>query len=85
MEIIGWIGSMMLALCAVPQAIQSFRQKHSRGISSWMIGLWFAGEVLTAAYVLPKQDYPLLLNYAVNIGCLVVIGWYKYRPKVTGL
>lgn len=50
-----------------------------------MLGLWFAGEVLTAVYVIPKKDYPLLLNYAVNIGCLAIIGRYKYRPQVTGL
>jgi uncharacterized protein with PQ loop repeat len=80
MELIGWIGSVMLALCAVPQAVQSYRQKHSHGISSLMIILWFVGEVFTTIYILPKDDYPLLLNYAVNILCIGVIGWYKYYP-----
>ena len=85
MEIIGWIGGIMLALCTVPQAIQSYRQKHSLGISKLFLGMWLAGELLTATYVFPKHNYPLLFNYAVNVVCLVIIGWYKYRPQVTGL
>lgn len=80
LEILGWIGSVLLAFCAVPQAIQSFRQKHSNGISSAFLTMWLVGEILTAAYVLPKKEYPLLFNYFVNISCLVIICKYKYFP-----
>ena len=37
------------------------------------------GELLTFAYVLPKQDYPLLLNYGLNIACLVIVIRYKFK------
>ena len=85
LSIAGWIGSLLLAFCAVPQAIQSYRQKHSHGISKLFLMMWMVGEILTAAYILPKKDYPLLVNYAINIACLVVISKYKWYPKNMGL
>lgn len=78
MDIIGWIGSVLLALCAIPLAWQSYKQKHSNGISNLFLGMWLAGELLTTAYVLPKKDWPLLFNYALNISCLVVVIRYKF-------
>ncbi len=82
LEIVGWIGSILFAICGIPQALQSYKQKHSHGISKAFLMMWLAGELLTMAYIFPKQDYPLLFNYSVNIACLAVICWYKYRPKI---
>ena len=79
MEIVGWIGSILLALCAVPLAWESYRQKHSNGISNLFLTMWLVGELLTAAYVLPKKDYPLLFNYGLNIACLIVVIRYKFK------
>ena len=78
---IGWIGSVLLALCAIPLAWQSYKQKHSRGISSLFLAMWFAGELLTTLYILPKKDYPLLFNYGLNIVCLVVVIRYKFEKN----
>lgn len=78
MELIGWIGSSLLALCAIPLAWECFKQKHANGISNMFIAMWMLGELLTFAYILPKQDYPLLLNYSLNIICLLVVIRYKF-------
>lgn len=78
MELIGWIGSTLLALCAIPLAWECYKQKHSNGISNTFLAMWLVGEILTFAYVLPKQDYPLLLNYSLNIICLAVVIRYKF-------
>lgn len=78
MEIIGWIGGILLAACAIPLAWESYRQKHSRGISNLFLALWLIGEILMFIYVLPKQDMPLLFNYGLNIACLVVVIRYKF-------
>ena len=80
LEFAGWVGSSLLAFCAVPQAVQSYKQKHSHGISKTFLVMWLVGEILTAAYVLPKKDWPLLVNYGVNIICLVIITRYKFYP-----
>jgi uncharacterized protein with PQ loop repeat len=79
MEIVGWIGSVLLALCGLPLAWQSFRDKHSHGISNAFLVMWLVGELLTFSYVLPKKDYPLLFNYGLNIVCLVIVIRYKFK------
>lgn len=79
-EILGWLGSICLAICGIPQAWQSYRDKHSEGISWGFILLWTFGEVFALAYVYDKLDLPLLLNYATNILILAVILYYKINP-----
>lgn len=81
MEIIGWIGSALFAICGFPQMIQSIRDKHSDGLNWAFLGSWFTGEILTLMYVIPKLDWPLLFNYTFNLICLLPILYYKAFPK----
>ena len=80
-EIMGWLGSICLAICGIPQAWQSYKDKHSDGISWGFVLLWAFGEVFALAYVYDKLDLPLLLNYATNILILAVILYYKVKPQ----
>lgn len=80
-EIMGWLGSICLAICGIPQAYQSYKDKHSDGISWGFVLLWAFGEVFALAYVYDKLDLPLLLNYATNILILGVILYYKVKPQ----
>ena len=82
-EILGWLGSICLAICGIPQAWQSFKDKHSHGISWGFVLLWAFGEIFALAYVYDKLDLPLLLNYATNILILGVILYFKINPKNT--
>jgi uncharacterized protein with PQ loop repeat len=77
LEYIGWSGSICLALCALPQAIKSYKDKHATGISLGFLTLWSLGELLTLIYVAPKMDLPLLTNYLLNIAFLSIIWYYK--------
>lgn len=86
LEIIGWIGGLAFAACALPQAYKCWQQKHAHGISYLMLGLWTLGEALTLAYVALgdtfglRESLPLLLNYGVNLLGLTVIIWYRVFP-----
>ena len=82
-EILGWLGSICLGICGIPQAWQSFKNKHSHGISWGFVLLWAFGEIFALAYVYDKLDLPLLLNYSTNILILAVILYYKISPKNT--
>lgn len=79
-SIAGWVGSVCFALCGLPQAMKSVKDKHSDGLANGLLWLWFVGEVLTLVYVLPQKDWPLVFNYVVNLACLLVIIRYKLWP-----
>jgi uncharacterized protein with PQ loop repeat len=81
MEIIGWIGSILLAFCGLPQAIESYRTKSSDGLTWGLLLMWFWGEIFTIIYIIPKWHWPLIFNYTANIIFLVIIIYYKLFPK----
>ncbi|CAN5466229.1 hypothetical protein BH09PSE6_BH09PSE6_17940 [soil metagenome] len=82
MNAIGWLGGICLAVCCLPQAWHCYRTGNADGVSTWMIGLWLAGELLTLGYVLPRWDMPLIVNYSVNVMAILVIAKYKMKPRV---
>jgi uncharacterized protein with PQ loop repeat len=81
METIGWIGSILLAFCGLPQAIESYKTKSSEGLTWGFLFMWFMGEILTIIYILPQMVLPLLFNYTANVIFLSVIIYYKLFPK----
>lgn len=81
MEIIGWIGAVLFAACGFPQAVECWRKGHSNGLAWGFLGMWLGGEILTLVYIVPKQDWPLIFNYVVNLGFLAVMLRYKLWPR----
>lgn len=79
--ILGWLGSVSLAICGIPQAWMSYKEKRSEGISWAFLLLWGFGEIFALAYVYDKLDLPLILNYAINILIISVILYYKIKPN----
>lgn len=83
---LGWIGSWLLALCGLPQALQSLQQGHSDGVSIPFLWMWLVGEIFTVAYlflitplIVLKRDYtPLVINYSINIGLIIIILYFAY-------
>ena len=51
-EGIGWAGSMLFCLCAVPQCIKAYRTKRVHDLSWIFILMWLLGEILFGIYVL---------------------------------
>lgn len=83
MLVVGIIGAILLAFCAVPQAISCARQGHSNGIDWTFLVMWTTGEIGTFFYTLSLVEipWPLIFNYALNLGCLGVIIWFKLWPR----
>jgi uncharacterized protein with PQ loop repeat len=80
-EFIGWAGSILLAFCGLPQAIESYKTKNSDGLTWSFLFMWGAGELLTILYVLPKWHWPLIFNYTANLVFISIILYYKFHPK----
>jgi uncharacterized protein with PQ loop repeat len=82
MNIFGWIGSLLLSICSIPQAVQCFRQGHADGMNTSMIWLWGSGMLATFFYVAHQGDIPLMVNYGFNLVTVwAVIAWFKHFPR----
>jgi uncharacterized protein with PQ loop repeat len=81
MEYIGWIGSILLAFCGLPQAIESYKTKNSNGLTWGFLIMWGMGELFTIVYIIPKWHWPLIFNYTANIIFISIIVYYKIKPK----
>jgi len=90
---IGWLGSILFAICALPQAIHTFRTKKSDDVSELFLWLWFWGEIFTLIYIF-YSDYmqgnyhvPLYFNYLFNLFLLFYLLYakYSYTTKPTAL
>ena len=78
----GWIGSILLGLCGVPQAYRSFKEGHSDGLSTTSILMWTFGELFVTYAVFTDTHSPyLLFNYGLNIFLLLVMCRYKFFPR----
>lgn len=81
-ETIGWIGSTLLAICGVPEAIKVYLKKQC-DIGWTMLITWYLGEILAAIYTAFKLGLdPLLFNYSVNIVAITVMLYYKRGKNV---
>lgn len=79
---LGWLGSIALASCGLPQAYTSIRTGKTEGLNVWFLVLWTVGEILTLAAI--SKDAPLgylLLNYGCNLVFLSIIWRYYLWPR----
>lgn len=92
-EIIGWLGSILFAICALPQVIHTFKTRKTDDVSELFLWLWFWGEVFTLCYIfvddIAKGNYhiPLYFNYLFNLLLLfyLIYAKYTYNTKPTTL
>ena len=80
MELIGYLGGILLALCALPEVYESYKRGYSK-MNLLFLGLWSSGELLTLIYVYPTAKIPLIFNYSFNLLCLLVIIYYRTKPS----
>ena len=83
-DLIGWAGTILLAISAIPQLITTIRSKTTDGLSFGMLLCWSLGCGSMGVYSLfmaPKL--PLLVNYGLNtaLTVLIMFFYFKYRKK----
>ena len=85
-EIIGWIGSILFAICAIPQAYHCWKTKSCHGMTWLFLLMWLFGEVFTIIYVVLQHfSWALIFNYVFNLLSLGVIIYYKLNTKQEGV
>lgn len=84
LEAAGWIGSVLFAICGLPQAIACIRTGNAQGVDGLFLLAWLLGEIFTLIYVWPRSDWPLIFNYTMNLVFVLIIFKYKLRPRSEG-
>lgn len=75
-DLIGWVGGICLALCAVPEVIKTL--KNGQCSVGWgMLLLWGVGEVLVLVSIFHLDIGFLIFNYLINIICIGILMYYK--------
>ncbi len=70
--VIGWLGAVLFATCAVPQVIKTYKSKKADDLAWLFLIFWLAGEILTLTYIIIDDitlnitHWPLYLNYFFN-------------------
>ena len=72
------LGSLLFALCAVPQAYKTWQDKTG-DLSWWFLFMWLGAELLMVNYAMRTAQWTLLGNYAANMMCLGVLIYYNRR------
>ena len=83
MESLGYVGAILLAVCAFPQMLMSIKDGNSFGLSSGFLLSWYIGEILMLAFTVTTigTSGPLFYNFLANTVMLTVIVKYKYWPR----
>ena len=84
MEMIGYFGALLLAVCAFPQMIFSIKEGNSVGLSHGFLLSWYIGEILMLVFTVITigTSGPLFYNFLANTVMLTVIVKYKYWPRI---
>lgn len=87
LEIIGYLGSILLAACGWPlafDALQKGRTVMGNELSTRVfMWIWFWGEFFTMTYVGGKigLDPVLFLDYTLNIAAVTIVLYFIYFPR----
>lgn len=81
-EFIGITGSVLLAICAFPEARFSLKNKYCR-VPSMLLWIWLLGEIFTLSYVtLSGKGFILTFNYFSNIILLLPVVYYWIKERI---
>ena len=80
-HLIGLIGSLLLALCAFPEALSAIETGECK-VGYRMLILWGLGEILMTIYnYQTHNDMWLYINYLLNILFIGIMLKYKMFPR----
>ena len=78
MEIIAYIGGILLTICGIPEMIRTLKDKKCH--LGWpFLLLWFFGEIFMLIYSIDLRSNPLIMNYLFNTLIVGVMIYYKLK------
>lgn len=81
LEFLSWIGTFVLIIRGLPQAVRSWKEGHSNGLSGQMLWLWLIGSFLVLPHLILMEDYSSGIVYCANITFVLIILKFFYFPR----
>ena len=82
MEKIGYLGSLLLTICGIPEVIRTV--KDDKCHLGWsMLLLWTLGEIFMIIYAFYLWNGPLIMNYGFNFFVVGIMLFYKIKSSKT--
>lgn len=82
-EVLGYFSQFLFVAASASQALRSFRDGHSDGISHgllWSLAIGFTIMIYYTIFVI-NTNMVLLLGYIGQVIMWSVVGYFKYLPK----
>lgn len=76
-EIIGLMGSLLLAVNSWPQAWMAYNNKTARGVSLYLLVLATIGGTSSLFYVIATKQYAIIPNFLCGLLGILVVFYYK--------
>lgn len=84
-DFVGWFGNIILSIGVIPQVYQTWKT-HDVSSFNWpFLLMWAFGVLFTFIYIAysdwlrSQYQWPLWLNYLVNIFATFYLVWAKFR------
>ena len=83
-EILGWFGNIILSIGVIPQVFQTWKTHNVSSFNWLFLLMWAFGVLFTFVYIAYNDiikgiyQWPLWLNYIVNILATFYLVWAKY-------
>ncbi|MDG1287114.1 MAG: SemiSWEET transporter [Rickettsiales bacterium] len=86
-QIIGYLGTLAITVCYIPQVLHTYRSKDVTGISLGMYCALATGVALWLFYGILKSDIPLMLCNSISllmiISILTMKVLYSKKPEAS--
>ena len=81
--ILGYLGSCITVLAAVPQIYKMYKTKDASEISYGMLIMWLIGLTMTGIYAKSVNDIPVVVNSSCSIFFVCIMTCQKYFYEQT--
>jgi uncharacterized protein with PQ loop repeat len=78
MEIIAYIGGILLTICGIPEVIRTIKDKRCHLGYPFLL-LWFFGEIFMLIYSIDLSSNPLIMNYLFNTLIVGIMLYFKIK------
>lgn len=79
MELLAWVGCILLATCALPELVRTLRTKKCSLTWGFLL-MWLFGEIFTLLPVLSRNlGAFLVFNYSLNVVIIFILCYYKVK------